>query len=108
MPFAAISARKGQAPASAGKSFAGAQVGIQSQRRADLQKPRLGAEMPWKVIDAGIAHRAAYRAEKDAVGCKTAVDRVLRKGFARLFDGANAHQKVFEFKFVSVFFADLF
>ena len=64
--------------------------------------------MPGELFDALVADRAADRAEQNAVGSETAVDGVLGQGFARLFDGANAHQKVFEFKFVAELFSDLF
>ena len=74
-----------------GEQLCGAQVGVQPERRADLQKSRLGAEVPRKVVDARVVHRAADRAQKHAVGGEAAVDRVLREGLSRLFDGAHAH-----------------
>ena len=49
-------------PRERGEEPGGAQVGIKPQRRADLQKSRLGAQVPGQLFDALVAHGAAHRA----------------------------------------------
>ena len=105
MPFSRDVLAQGAGARQGGEQFCGAQVGIEPQRRADFQQARLGAQVPGQLFDALIAHGAAHRAEQNAVGSEAAVDGVLRQGFARLFDGANAHQKVLKFELVPEFFA---
>ena len=82
----------------------GAQVGVKSQHRTQLEQSLFGSDITGQAVPLGAAHGAQH----DAVGCQTSVDGLLGQRNAAGVDGAAAGQISFAVEGVAKLAAHFF